>query len=353
MTRFALYPISATLALTIILGAGAHAGSPVFTVAKIGVNVEARDAVTAKEKAIRAGSMRAFRALLSRLVAFAAHNRLPELSHDAVDGMLDGFVVREERFSSTRYIAKLDFTFEADKVRDLLNRIGLPHTDQQSAPVSLVLVAEEEVGEQEWRAAWKALDLEHGLAPLRLISKQQTRKLMAGADQTEPTVADLHTRLGEPRLVVASAQIYREAQRLKVAVRGTDAVGPLAFSQSFRIYSGDTASAASRAARISRLVLQARWRLVSLKAQGALDGPAPLESFKLTAAFDSLKAWQEMRAEIAGISGVQDFSVKSLFAGGAEVVLSFPGGPERFAKAASARGMALNESRGEWILQRR
>jgi len=32
-------------------------------------------------------------------------------------------------------------------------------------------------------------------------------------------------------------------------------------------------------------------------------------------------------------------------------VLSFPGGAERFAKAAAARGLTLNESRGEWILR--
>jgi len=69
--------------------------------------------------------------------------------------------------------------------------------------------------------------------------------------------------------------------------------------------------------------------------------------------FDSLKAWQDLRAAISGISGVQDVEIKSLFAGGAEVMLSFPGGVERFVKAADANGMSLNENRGEWILRRR
>ncbi len=330
----------------------AQAQSTAYTVAKIAVNTEASDAVKAKEKAIREGSQRAFRTLLSRLVAFEAHDRLPELSAAAIDGMVESFVVREERFSSTRYIATLDFTFEAAKVRDLLNRIGLPHTDQQSPPVKLLPVAQGERVGEAWRAAWMALDLQHGLAPLE-VPAAGAATLPADMEMTPRAVQTLQGRLGAPRLVLAAAALDSAGERLRVGLRGEDAVGRFAFAQSFRVYDGDVAEAAARAASIARMALEARWRLTSLKTQGALDGPAPLESFALTAAFDSLPAWQDMRSRIASISGVQDVEVKSLFAGGAELVLSFPGGAERFAKAAAARGLTLDKSGGEWILRQR
>lgn len=345
--------LSISCALFVLLGASvppALSQPRVYTVAKVAVNIQARDAVTAKQEAIKAGSQRAFSELLSRLVAFKAHDRLPELSASAIDGMLDGFVVREERFSSTRYIAKLDFTFEAGKVRDLLNRFGLPHTDQQSPSVKLLPVAQGEGVRETWRAAWGALDLKHGLAPLEMPPAQAAR-LPAGMDVTPRAVEALRGRLGAPRLVLAAAAMDSGGERLRVALRGEDAVGRFAFAQSFRVYDGNVENAVARAARIAHMALQARWRLTSLKTQGALDGPAELQTVTLTAAFDSLPAWQKMRGTITSVSGVQDVEVKSLFAGGAEVVLSFPGGAERFAKAAAARGLTLNESQGEWVLR--
>ncbi len=345
MIKFAFYLLCA---LIVPLSA-AQAQPPVYTVAKIAVNTQANDAVTAKQQAIEEGSQRAFRLLLSRLVAFGAHDRLPELSATAIDGMLDGFVVREERFSSTRYIATLDFTFEAAKIRDLLNRVGLPHTDQQSPPVTLLPVAQGDAG-AAWRTAWIGLDLNNSLAPVALPPAGTS--LPAGMDVTQQAVEALQDRLGAARLVLAAAVLDTTDNRLRVSLRGEDAVGRFAFAQSFRVYDGDIEDAAARAAQTAHMALEARWRLTSLKTQGALDGPAELQTFSVTAAFDSLPAWQEMRGTIDGISGVQDVEVKSLFAGGAEVVLSFPGGAERFAKAAAARGLTLNQSGGELILRR-
>ncbi|MFP3920815.1 MAG: DUF2066 domain-containing protein [Dichotomicrobium sp.] len=338
----------------VVLATAAHAQQPpVYTVAKVAVNTQASDAVTAKERAIKQGSQRALRQLFTRLVAFNAHDRLPELGDSAIDGLVDGYVVREERFSSTRYIAKLDYTFEAAKVRDLLDRIGLPYTQQQAPPVSLVPMAQGEEVSQAWRAAWSALDLEHGLTPLQLASAQAGASLPAGVDATSQAVETLKQSVGAPYVVLASASLDQAEGSLRVALRGEDSIGRFTFSQNFRVYDGDVDGAAARAAEIARTAVEARWRLTSLKNQGALEGPAPLESFTLTAAFDSLKGWRRMRETITGISGAQDVEVKSLFAGGAEVVLSFPGGAERFAKAAGAQGLTLNESRGEWILRQR
>lgn len=325
---------------------------PAYTVAKVAVNTQASDAVAAKQQAIEQGSQQALRILMSRLVAFKAHDRLPELSADAVDGLLDGFVVRDERFSSTRYIASLDFTFDAAKVRDLMNRFALPHTDQQAEPVALLPIAHQGMVIEDWRAAWSGLDLKHGLAPLVLTPAQAAASLPTDMELTADAVAALKDRLGAPRLVLAAASLDGAGERLRVAMMGEDSIGRFSFSQSFRIHDGDASGAAAHAAQIARLALQARWRMTALKTQGALDGPAPLETFTVTAAFDSLRAWQEMRRTIESISGAQDIDIKSLFAGGADVVLSFPGGPDRFAKAASAKGLVLSRNGGDLILRR-
>jgi hypothetical protein len=347
-------PVLAGIAMLIGASAPAMAAqSPVYTVANVAVNEQGSDAVTAKRTAIMKASHHALRRLLMRLVAFKAHDRLPELSDAAVEGLLDGFTVREERFSSTRYIAELEFAFDPDKVRDLLNRFGLPYTSTRSPEVKLLPVMEGSKGGEAWRQAWQNQDLAHGLVPVALAGAQARGVLPERMSATSRAVESLRERLGARYFVLASARLDQSGGRLHVKLTGHDEIGGFAFSQTYRIYDGDVARAAESAARISLLAIQSRWRLTSLKSQGALEGPAPLEPVTFTAMFDSLKAWQDLRAAISGISGVQDVEIKSLFAGGAEVMLSFPGGVERFVKAADANGMSLNENRGEWILRRR
>ena len=117
----------------------AEAKTPaIYTVAKVDVSAEADNAVAAKEKALAEAQQIALRRLFKRLTAFSAQAKLPVLSNDLVERMVDGFAVRRESNSATRYIATLDFTFEPNAVRDILNRFALPYTDQQSNEALLI-----------------------------------------------------------------------------------------------------------------------------------------------------------------------------------------------------------------------
>ena len=111
-------------------------GPTIYTVAKVAVAADADDAVAAKEKALAQAQQIALRALLSRMTPWNAHAKLPVLSNDMVERMVEGFAVRRESNSSTRYIATLDFSFEPNAVRDILNRFALPYTDQQAPRVA-------------------------------------------------------------------------------------------------------------------------------------------------------------------------------------------------------------------------
>lgn len=104
-------------------------GGKVFTVANYPVEATAENAVAAKDKAHAEGQQAALGALLKRLVPVTAYNRLDRLKTFRAADFIDGVAVRSERNSRTRYIASLDFSFQADAVRDLLHREGVPFVE--------------------------------------------------------------------------------------------------------------------------------------------------------------------------------------------------------------------------------
>jgi hypothetical protein len=97
-------------------------------------------------------------------------------------------------------------------------------------------------------------------------------------------------------------------------------------------------------------VIEGRWKMTRLASQGALAGPADLQTVPLTAQFSGLKAWQEMRARLAKVPGLQGMDIKALNARGANLTVDFPGGAERLSQAAQTQGLALEQRGQQWIL---
>ena len=150
---------TALAVLGIFIAAGHTAalakGSPVFTVAKVAVEAEAKDAVEAKQIALTGGQQAALRTLLKRLTHASVYPRLPVLDDSMVERMIDGFSVRRESNSTTRYVATLDYSFEPDSVRDILNRFGLPFAEQQASPLVLLPVMTEGGGVKTGSGRWR------------------------------------------------------------------------------------------------------------------------------------------------------------------------------------------------------
>jgi hypothetical protein len=82
------------------------------------------------------------------------------------------FSVAREKASSVRYIARLNYRFKADEVRDLLRAYNVPFAETPSRPVVVLPVYE--IGASAvlwdepnpWRQQWNAKDEPQGLVPL-------------------------------------------------------------------------------------------------------------------------------------------------------------------------------------------
>ena len=355
---------TALVALGLLVGlgsAGALAkGAPIYTVAKVSVEAEAKDAVEAKQIAINEGQQTALRILLKRLTHPSAHQRLPMLEDAMVERMIDGFSVRRESNSTTRYIATLDFSFEPGSVRSILNQFGLPYADQQAAPVVLLPVMTEAGGIKTgvgnaWSEALEGVDYEHALAAIRLApARAEISPGMISNPGSPEVLQTLRQQYRSDNLILAIAELDAQRTKIKLRLIGSDAVGGIYLEQNYRITGQDVSQAAAFAAKVTVGIIEGRWKSTRLASLGTASGEVGnLETVALSVQFSGLKQWQGMRQRLQQIPGLQGLDVKALNARGAVISVEFAGGAERLAQAVQSQGLAINAQGGQLVLMAR
>jgi len=356
-----LLAVALTLATAVSDRAAAAPTDAVFTVANYPVEARADNAVAAKDKALADGQQAAFRSLLKRLVPVTAYARIKRLAGIKAGDLVDGFKVRSERNSSTDYIASLDFTFQSKGVRDLLRREGIPFTDEQAPALTVVPVwraaaAGSAKGEAAWANAWKGLDLEHTLTPVKLQALKKeiapaTVEALAGGDGS--AIRTLVAAYGSERVLLAVAEHDAAAGRLNVTLSGRDAVGAFTLRRAYRVDAADPGYANDLAAVISLGILEGRWKAIKSRSGAAGGGEAPAGDTDLLIAveFRGMSEWQDISRKLGSTPGVEELEVAGLSARGARVTLRFAEGADRLAAALAQRGLSLRNADGNWVLK--
>lgn len=356
------------------------ATSKVFTVANYPVDATAKDAVAAKEKAHAEGQQAAFGALLKRLVPVTAYNRLDNLKSVKAANYVDGVSVRSEQNSSTRYIASLDFSFQADALRDLLSREGLPFVEDQSPRIVLVPVTAEthdgkvlyKAASGSWAQVWRGLDLDNTLTPLKIepllpvLNEGTIAAALNGDDSAERI---LTSEYKAEYVLFAVAEVEQGGKQLDVTIAGIDAAGLVSWRREYKVPDGDVSYAMEVASVISQGVLEGRWKVAKLEgsagggAFGAAGSPSHFGggmtgggglAVQMSVMFSSPEEWDELRGRILDLPGVDDVRIGTVSAYSAEVTLLYPGGGANLAQAFASQGLALTDGgAGYWTLSSR
>lgn len=346
------------LAGLVLAIAAAHAASSerLFTVAKLTADVTASDAVAAKKEALEEAHQRALRTVLKRLVPFEAYPRLPRVGNEIVESMLDGLSVRSEQNSRVRYIAKLDFEFQPQAVRDLLRSHNIPFVEQQAEPITIlpVYIANGKVdstGRDPWRKAWLALDTDHAVTPVKLarVLPSNTAEQIGQALAGDLNVfAALRDAAQAELFVLAVAEPADQGRRLSVRLYGADQVGSVTLDRSDRVFSS-LKEASERAAAISLGILEGRWKV--MRGAGATGAPGGPVAMQLVAEFSGLREWQDIRRRLSRVPGIHGLEVISLSARVAQVGFTFTGPPEQLAQTVARQNLLLENQGGTWVLK--
>jgi len=334
-------------------------------VANYPVQAEAENAVLAKKTALADGQQAAFRTLLKRLMPVGAFLKTKQFASVRAGDLIDSFRVRSERNSSTEYIAAYDFTFNAKAIRDLLRQHGIHFTDEQ-APVTVVIpvwqggTARDQAG---WTASWKSLDLEYGLAPVKLealrkdIDPDLVTAVAAGDVGARRTLA---AKYKVERAVVALAGTDAASGKLAVTLAGTDAVGPFILPRQYRVDPADPGYVRELAALVSLRIIEGRWKTVHIRKTSAASGldteghtasvGVGATDLLISVQFRGMAEWREISSKLSATPGVEELDVAGLSGRSARVTLRFPDGAEALAAELEAQGLSLRNAGGSWVL---
>lgn len=361
----------------------------VFTVGNYPVEARAANAVAAKERAIAEGQQAAFRSLLRRIVPVGAYHRIGKLREVKAAELIDGISVRSERNSATEYIASYDFSFQAEAVRRILDREGIPFLDRQAPAVTVVPIyrapkdvkAAEPFGEARgsdaWLYAWKSLDLSNALTPVNLQPLKRevhadTIAAILSGDQAAVRTASREYQA--EAFLLAVLEPDAAGKRLNVTLAGRDAVAPFVLKRSHRLEGADIGYTAEAAAVLALGVLEGRWKAINIRgpASPAAHGPEPAgpvarpsaggelpwqaaanSHVKIAVEFQSMAEWQDISRRLAQMPEVTDFDVEGLSGRGARISLRYPGGAQSLAARLASQGLLLRAGPTGWILSQR
>ena len=161
-------------AVMLTQGRPVQAAPNVYEIRGVSIDVTAKTAAAAREEALANGEMIAFRLLLERLTLQADREKLPFLSREEIAVYIQDFSVSNEKTSSVRYLAELNFRFKKKEVRQLLTDYGVPFAETASKAVLVLPVYQAEGSlslwddSNPWRTAWGTQVRTDGLVPKML-----------------------------------------------------------------------------------------------------------------------------------------------------------------------------------------
>ena len=275
--------------------------------------------------------------------------RVPTMTDSALTGMVDDFAVEEEHSSSVRYIARLNFRFRRDAVRQFLLGAGVPFAEERSKPIVVLPVwsgAQSAVLWEDpnpWREAFAQKERGEGLVPF-IVPLGDVEDLAAinaeRALNADPAaLAAIADRYQGQEVLIAQAS--PEGDQVSVVVRRYQG-GTLASTNQVRAPDLNAAVDAVTAP------IEADW-----KEQNLIGGGGE-QTLTLTVPVTDLKDWTEIRGRLQAVSSLRKMSLLSLTRSAAAVQITYAGDQRQLQLALAQRDLTLAQDlTGGWVLHRR
>jgi hypothetical protein len=348
----------------------AFADDSLYVVANVSVDATDKDAVAAKAKGTEAAERNALAIVLKRLMPVSAYAQLPDLSQQNVDDLVESVSIHSEQNSATRYLASLDVSFNGAAVKQLLDSQNIPYSETRAEAISilpLVLDGDRVKGEgaEGWSQAWEGLDLAHSVTPATILKPRanltvDTVKSVLGGDAE--AFALMQSQYSYVPLVVAIGSV--ESGKFTTRLVGADSVGPINYGHDDN-FSGNAKEAARAAAQLAFGIIENRWKVTQdqtpppaeTKTEGGEGQPASQtgaaevpRNVQAVVQFTGLKDWQDIRARLMQVAGIQALEVNALSARAASITFDYAGSLGKLQAELGQSGFAFDEKDGTFVL---
>ena len=323
---------------------------PVFGAASIAIDKMAATAAEARQTGVDAAAQTAFQQVLNR-VLLSNEDQAKFAAAHSYDAFTDFVHIIEEKNLEKRYIARLDFCFDAERMRTAMQQAGLQWAELQSPPILLLPVWKDPDGtsawlkNNSWIVGWHdAVDKYDGLVSLRRLPHSLTHeRRFRGTDllAADPIKLAAAARIAkaEQVLVVAATLDYEGSKRVvDVEARLFDKTGqPITTISSLSdIKLGKSDNAQLDATRQSILDrVEGSWRnanLIDSNATGYLLVDLPVTS---------VKQWSDRLAALQQVAVIKNVTIRTLDSDGGSVSLALVGSREALKNALASHDLAL------------
>ena len=333
---------------------------PIFGVAGVRIDQRAENASNARDMGIRNAAERAFAIVLDRLLPTAKGQAQFMAAHD-LDNFSDFTHIVEENNLEQRYIATLDFCFDAARLRQAMIAARLQWSELQSPPILVVPVWKGPDGARAWyrdnkwlSGWWNMVASYSGLLSLRqldrnLINERQFRgEDLADANPAKLAAAASLVKAEQIMVVMAALDYYGSKPVITITARLFDKNGQLLTNILFgdeMILTNLDQDGLDEMRRKIIAKMDSSWHMANL-----IDG-AVADYLTVFMPVSSVKDWAKRLTALDEVAVVQSYDILSLDTKGGQVVLRLVGSREALGNALAAHKLELVDDDGRLLIK--
>ena len=342
------------------LAANNRCNEPIFGVAGVRIDQRAENASKARDMGIRNAAERAFAIVLDRLLPTAEGQAQFMAAHD-LDNFSDFTHIVEENNLEQRYIATLDFCFDAARLRQAMIAAGLQWSELQSPPILVVPVWKGPDGARAWyrdnkwlAGWWDAVASYNGLLSLRqldrnLINERQFRgEDLADANPVKLAAAASLVKAEQIMVVMAALDYDGSKPVITITARLFDKNGQLLTDILYgdqMILTNLDQDGLDEMRRKIIAKMDSSWHMANL-----IDG-AVADYLTVFMPVSSVKDWAKRLTALNEVAVVQSYDILSLDTKGGQVVLRLVGSREALGNALAAHKLELVDDDGRLLIK--
>ena len=341
------------------LAANNRCNEPIFGVAGVRIDQRAENASKARDMGIRNAAERAFAIILDRLLPTADGQAQFMAAHD-LDDFSDFTHIVEENNLEQRYIATLDFCFDAARLRQAMIAAGLQWSELQSPPILVVPVWKGPDGARAWyrdnkwlAGWWDAVASYSGLLSLRqldrnLINERQFRgEDLADANPVKLAAAASLVKAEQIMVVMAALDYDGSKPVITITARLFNKNGQLLTDILYgdqMILTNLDQDGLDEMRRKIIAKMDSSWHMANL-----IDG-AVTDYLTVFMPVSSVKDWAMRLTALNEVAVVQSYDILSLDTKGGQVVLRLVGSREALGNALAAHKLELVDGDGRLLI---
>jgi hypothetical protein len=346
--RASVFSLAFALAVAAVLAiSGPARADDLFTVNGIHVDASAASASAAQLTATAQGRPKAWSALFRRITRQQDWGRQPNLDDAALQRIIKTAFPRNERRSTTRYVADMTYQFSPDGVQRALQGVGIAFALFQAKKILVIPFAPGYARNTAWGAALASPRFAAAVVPFALPGGDALDNSALGGlgfdsaswADVEPAASRIHA--SEAVLVLAAPTPGHLTVTLRRIGQGEI---PTKSSIDVPLLPGGPATTYPAAADAAMRGIEEMW-----KNKAAVDFS---QTGRLTADLrvSTLSQWSSLQTQLATVPNVSGITVQAMDIGEARVSIAYLGSVDQLKDAMAAQGLMLSKSGGEWTV---